>query len=517
MGHKVAKTTIIITLIALLGKMLGLIKDALIASTFGAGSVSDAFFLSNTVIMLITSLILQAINTTTIPVLADVEVRGGKRSKNKLANNLLHIMTILSVLIVILSFIFVPQIISLIAPGFENEQYELAVRLTQIGLPAIILMSISGVLRGYLHSESLYTENAVSDLFINILGIITLIFIANQYGVESLMISLLIAIVLQILTQSLGLRKTSYRYKPFINIKDKNAWKIAYLTAPVFLSVGISNINKMIDNAMASTLTEGSISALNFAGKINTLVLGVFITSIITVIFPLLSKAAAKRDYEELKKIFLRGMNIILLITVPVTIAIIVLAKPIIEILFERGSFDSVATKVTSEALMFYSFALIGMSCRLILIKIYYSLQDTKTPLINGIITVLVNVILNIILIGFMEHKGLALATSISSTVLPILLLYNLEKKIGHLNLSKLFITSVKIAISSLIMGVSLYLLYNQILNPFEYNWLGKFIMLLILTIVGITIYSISIYLFRVEGMNGFIKTIIKRLGNRSK
>lgn len=511
MAQSLARTTIVITIIALIGKILGLFRDVLIASTFGAGATSDAFFLANTVIMLIVSLIMQAINTTTIPSLSLVEHKYGITRKNELANNLLHIMILLSITLVVLSTFFSPILVKIIAPGFQQDQYTLAIRLTQIGLPAIILMSISGIFRSYLHSEKKFTESALSDLFINVIGIITLLFIANYLGIEVLMISFLVALILQICMQLYGIRKTAFSYSFIINFKDKEVRKIAYLTIPVFFSVGIGNINKMIDNAMASTLAQGSISALTYASKINNLVLGVLITSIITVIFPYFTKAVAKEDYNELSKLFAQGMNVILIITLPISIVIIIFAEPIITLLFQRGSFDSIATKVTSEALAFYSVSLIGMSCRLLLIKIYYALQDTKTPLVNGLIAVIVNIVLNIILIGPMEHKGLALATSIASTVLPLFLILKLKKKIVEVDLSKLAITFGKITFASLIMGIGLYT-SKYMLDSVNTNWFSYLIFLTCAAILGSIIYFVCILFLKVEGVNLITSLILKRI-----
>ena len=168
---------------------------------------------------------------------------------------------------------------------------------------------------------------------------------------------------------------------------------------PVLLGSAVRQINGVVDKTLASELIEGSISALTYAQRINDMVIAVFVMAITTVVFPMLSQAFSQGDDNQLKKILNQGVNIILLVTVPATIGMILLAEPIVRIFFERNAFDAQATFMTSGALVFYSIGLVGSSLRLMLNKVFYSFHDTKTPMINGAMAVMLNIVLNLLFI----------------------------------------------------------------------------------------------------------------------
>src|SRR5699024_3120339 len=189
-----------------------------------------------------------------------------------------------------------------------------------------------------------------------------------------------------------------------------------------------------------------------------------FVTAIITVIFPMFSKEANSENFIGLKKLLHTCLNIVLLITIPATIGMIVLANPAIKFAYQRGEFGEAATLMTSSALVFYSLGLVGNGVKAMLTRVYYSLKDTKTPMINSAIALILNFIFNLILVQFMGHNGLALATTISASVTAITLLLSLRKKIGNLGLRAMIQSSIKILISSLIMGVIVYFTYHHMI-----------------------------------------------------
>ena len=212
---------------------------------------------------------------------------------------------------------------------------------------------------------------------------------------------------------------------------------------------------------MASDLVDGSISALNYGNKLNALVQGVFIVAITTVIFPILAKEAHQVRFDRMKKVMGEGVNLVLLITIPATVGIIVLAQPIVEVAFERGEFTAADTIMTKQALIFYSLGLVAMGMRLLITRVYYSLHNTRTPMINGALSVGFNILLNLILIRYMAHAGSAFATSISVTVATLILFYGLKKRIGSLGTLGYVKTGVKSMAASALMGVVAYLVYN--------------------------------------------------------
>lgn len=509
-SKEAAKSALIIIIFSFGSKMLGFIREQLIAAKFGSDAGTDTFFIAISAVSLFTSMIYSSINTTMIPVLSEIEIKEGKEGKKEHTNNLLNIMVLISFGIIILAWLLNPIIMKILASGFEEEQYKLAILLMRIGLPTITFAGIVGVFRGYLQSEMMFTESAASNFPFNFTYIFFLLFLTSFFGIKGLMITSVLAVSSQITIQIPGIKKTGYKYRFILDFKDKYVKKIIYLIPPVLVSVGINDINKIIDKSLGSRLVEGSISALNYANRLDSLTTGIFISAITTVIYPMLSLEANKEDKTGFKKVILKGINVILLITIPATIGMILLANPVVKVTFQRGKFDSTATYMTAGALVFYSIGLIGTAFKSFLTRVYYSIQDTKTPMINSFIAVGINVIFNLILIKPMAHKGLALATSISAIVTSLYLLYKLKHKIGSFGFYQSIKCGLKSLVAASIMGVIVYLL-DKTLNLGN-GTLSELIALLISAGVGAVIYLILICLFKVDEVDWAIKAVREKL-----
>ena len=230
--------------------------------------------------------------------------------------------------------------------------------------------------------------------------------------------------------------------------------------------------------------------------------------AITTVVYPMLADAFARDSIGDVKKILGQGINIILIITVPATIGLILLGEPLVYLFFQRNAFDEVATYMTSQALIFYSLGLVGSSLRLMLNKVYYSFQDTKTPMVNGMIAVVVNLVFNLILIKPMGHSGLALATSISATVTTIMLFISLRKKIGPIGLTSYLICFVKTLAASLIMGIVVFLIYYKLGGLLPAIKPVQIIVLLASVAIGALVYFGLCIVFRVKELGIILRKI---------
>ena len=511
-SQQAAKSAVIIIIFTIASKLLGFLRESLIAAKFGSGVETDTFFIAMAAIGLFTSVITQSINTTMIPVLSSVEIAEGKEGKNRHTNNLLNIIMILSFIITIIAWILSPLVIRMIASGFEGEQYQLAIILMRIGLPAIIFSSIIGVFRGFLQSELMFTESAVSQLPFNFVYIFFLVFMSSFFGIKGLMVTSVLAVAVQIIFQIPGLRKNGFKYRLEMDLKDKYIRRIIHLLPPVLISVAVGDLNKVIDKSLASRLVDGSISALNYASRLEGLITGIFIATITTVIFPMLSSAANKKTFDELKRTIVHGINITLLIALPSTVGMIILAKPIVKIAFQRGEFDETATMMTVGALIFYVVGLVFTGLKSLLLRVFYSLQDTKTPMVNSIIAVILNFIFNIALIGVMEHRGLALATSISAAVTTFFLFLKLRKKIGPFGLLESVSCGLKSLFATIVMGVVVYFIYTGLGSILVGNTILELIHLLIAVAIGGLIYLVLIYILKVKELEWAVENIKKKI-----
>ncbi len=510
-SNTVAKSALMIAIFTLISKFLGFLREMLIAYRYGSGYTTDTYFVALTATVIIMNTLCSALNTTLVPIFTEIDSKYGRRGKNKFLNNVLNVVLLATLVLVVLGYIFSPYVIKVLAKGFQGEQLQLAIELNRIGLPIIVFLGITYVFSGYLHSGEIFGPPAVMGLPYNFVYIIFLLFIANENNIKGLMIASIIAAATQFLIQYPTVKYHGYKFKPTINLKDKYLRNALSLIVPVVIGSAVQQINTVIDKTLASDLVEGSISALTYASRINDMIITVFVMAITTVVFPMLSRAFADKDDSKVKTILGEGINIILIITVPSMIGIIILAEPLVKIFFERGAFDNAATLMTSGALLFYSLGLVGSSLRLMLNNVFYSFQDTKTPMVNGAIAVGLNIILNIILIKPMKHEGLALATSISITVTTLFLFINLRKKLGPIGLKNYLICLIKTFVASLIMGLVVYMMFNKLQVLLPSGNIYQLLLLVASVAVGVVIYFVLCILFRVKEVRGLIERFIKR------
>lgn len=497
--NNTAKSALIIIIFTLGSKFLGFIREVLIAARFGSGVNTDAFFISLTATGMITDFLRNSISMTFIPILSEIEQKEGKRGKIKHINNIVNVIFAVSIVFVVLGLISAPLIVKILAKGFTGKQFYIAVKLTRMGMPMILFSGINGVIIGYLNSEQRFVSSSAIGLSYNLVYIFYLLFLSLKFGINGLMIAAVVAVISQLLIQLPEIKKIGFEYKFTLDLKSEYFKKLLHLSIPVLIGVAINDLNVIVDKTLASSLISGSISALNYAYKLNNLILGVFISAITTVVFPLLAKEFNNNNIVGMKKIMEYGVNLILLITIPATVGLIVLAKPIVEVAFQRGEFDATATIMTSQALIFYSISLVAMAIRLLVNRVYYSLQDTKTPMVNGAISIGLNVILNLVLVKFMGHAGLAFATSIATTVATLLMFYGLKKKIGSLG-TKIYITTfIKSGLASAVMGAVAYFTYHGLFGLLEVSKLYNLISLLVAVGIGVIVYGLLCYIFKVE------------------
>lgn len=496
--NKVAQSAAMIAIFTLASKGLGFFREVLIASKFGSGMVTDTYFVAMTATVIIMGTLGSALNTTLIPIFSEIRESSGRQGQRRYLNNILNLVFLITSLLVIMAYILSPAIIRVLAKGFEGEQFKLAVRLNRIGLPIIIFLGFTHVFSGYLQSNEIFGPHAIMGIPYNLVFLIYLIFSKGE-NIESLMLVSVIASLTQVLIQLPAVIHSRYRYSPRINLRDPYLYKTMSLVLPVLLGSAVHQINAIVDKTLASELVEGSISALTYANRVNDLIISVFVMAITTVVFPMFSRAFSQQNHKQLKEIFNRGVNIILLVTIPATVGILLLAEPMIRLFFQRNAFSPTATSMTSKALIFYSLGLVAASLRLLLNRVFYSLQDTRTPMINGGIAVIVNIILNLLLIRPMAHNGLALATSISAMVTTFLLFIDLRRKIGPIGMKHIIVTFIKSTIAASLMGIVVYLTYYKLGAYLPNIKVIDFSILLLSIILGALLYFLTCAKLKVE------------------
>jgi putative peptidoglycan lipid II flippase len=304
----------------------------------------------------------------------------------------------------------------------------------------------------------------------NIIIIFSMFVASKTHNIYLLSIGSVAASLAQLLFILPFVFKKGYKFYFIFNVEDKYLRNLLAIAVPAIIGASVDQINVLVDRTIASIVAEGGISALNYASKLIVFVLGLFVTPISTVIFPLISKMAAENNYEGLKKSLSESISATNFLVIPSTVGIMVFSTPIVEMLFGRGAFDERAVQMTSSALFFYSIGMIGYGLREVLARAFYSMKDTKTPTRNAVIALLMNIILNIVLSKFLGIAGLALATSISAIVCTGLLFVSLRKKIGSFGLKEISISFIRITIASVIMGAVAKISYNMMIGIISKN-----------------------------------------------
>ena len=517
MSKKTKTTALVLMLIILTSKITGFFRDIVLAQTFGAGEITDAYLTALNIPVVLFDGISAALGTTFIPIYFKIKSSKGQEEVNKFTSNILNIVIIISLIFVLLGVIFAPYIVKIFAVGFKGYVFDLTVNYSKILIFSMVFIAINGLVSSYLvASGNVYISGAITIPF-NIFVIIAIIF-ASVTESYVMVYGTLIAYIAQLLFQLPLLIKKGYKHRLTVNLRDENIRQILFLVIPVFIGSYINQINAVVNRTLASTLDSGSITALNYANKLNMFAVGVIAVAISTIMYPILSKLASEGNKKLFKINISKSINMIVIIMLPIMVVMTTFSTEIVKVLFEEGSFNSHDTYLTSTALFFYSIGILSYGLKELLAKSFYSLQDTKTPVRNATISVVINIVFSIILVNIMGIGGLALASSISATVTTMLLLISLRKKIGKIGFSYILKTFIKGAIASIVMYIIMRIAYNYIFiygSRFALES-RKFIAFncFISVILGMSTYLIVVLALKVKEVKEIFDAILFKLKN---
>lgn len=525
-GKLVAKSTIIIVITKIISMGLGFMRDMVIAATFGASYKTDAYLVANVVPVIIFTTVNSALNTTFIPVFTERLYCSGKKNAFRLACIIINVVFLLALVVTIGGTLLTPKIISIIAPGFSGKVFQLAVELTRIMFPMIIFLSLSAILSGVLNSFRDFTTPAMVGIPQNLIIIFSVVFFGHSYGIKGLAWGTLIGISSQYLFQMPAIRKLGMRYKMILDLKDPGIKQMGLLIWPILFGSTASQINVIVNRILASGLPEGSISALNYADRLNSAALAIFAATISAVIYPLLSEHSATGNQSRFRRLAVTSLNVTIFFMVPLAVGIFILRIPIITLLFQRGAFGVNDTQITAIALQYYVIGMTALALQMVVAKIYYSLQDTRTPMLNGIFTIGLNICLCLLLVKSLGHGGLALATSISANIGLLINLYFLRRKMGSIGGFLILQCFLKCLLSAAIMAIPVFYLnliitrnYKEILSVVHLPVNALRIMhLSLLGLTGLLIYYFCAHFLKIREVKMMRSLLpLKKPGNTFK
>ncbi|QOX65060.1 murein biosynthesis integral membrane protein MurJ [Anoxybacterium hadale] len=453
-----AQTAIMMAILTLISKLIGFVREMVMANFFGTSFVTDAYAMAFTILTLLFGGIIAAISTAYMPLYSNIVVNRGKTEGDQFTSKVINLLFSLTALISLLGIFFSDQIISIFASGFVGETASLASYFIKVLFSYVIFSSAAGILESYLQYKGVFLPQIITGYLISICTIAAII-VSAYVSYYYLAFGLLIGYALRLVSILIIVKKNQFQYH-FVTKPDQEFNKILRMAIPTYIGSSMLYINQFIDKTLASRLIEGSISALNYAWLLNGVIIGITITILSTIIYPKLTNANSLAQYDRFNAIIKKGMNIVLLIALPCSLGAMVYSQPIVRIVFERGAFDSTATAMTSSAFFYYSMGMLFMSANELITKAYYSIHDMKLPMIFAAITVIINISLCLVFLTFMDHSGLALATSIASFCNLILLSLGIRRKYPHIKLYDSKSKIIKTIIAAMVSVGASYAIY---------------------------------------------------------
>ncbi len=514
-GKKVAKAAGWLMLAMMISRVLGYVREIALTTQFGNTAATDAYIAAFTIPDLLYNLLVGgALSAAFIPVFSSYLAKDREKEAWRIASTVINLVLLVMAVSIVLGMIFTRELIPLVAYKFRGETLDLTVYLTRIMFPAFIVLSLNGLMMGILNSYQNFRAPAIGAIIYN-LGIIVLgIWLGPKYGIAAFAFGVVAGHIGNFLVQMPALWKKGLGYQPVIDLGHPGVRKIFVLMLPAILALSASQINLIINQNLASALSEGSITALRMANRLMWLPLGVFAGSIAVAIFPTLTAQAARHELAEFKKTFSMGIRSIFLITIPAGAGLIFLSVPIVRLLFQQGKFGADATAATAYALVFYAIGLFAQSAIWVITRAFYALHDTVRPLIIAMLTIGLNFVLNIVLMGPMQEGGLAFAYSITGIINMLVLLYMLRRKIGPIGAKSLFKSFVLITVASCIMGAVSYGVAAYVGDYLDLaHKTNQLIQVGTAIVAGLLVYAGAIFIFRLEEAEMVLGMIRRKLG----
>lgn len=498
----------------LLARFLGLARDMVLYSWFGRSAVTDAYNAAFSIPDLIYLLLVGgALSSAFIPVFSSYLARNQEDEAWKVTSIVFNYAMLLMLILITVGEIFTRPLITILVSKLPPEQITLAVSLTRVMFFQTVFMTLSGIALGILNSKQHFTTPSIGSILYNV-GIIAVgLSLAKQIGIMAFSIGVVVGSILNLAVQIPALRQAGMRYYPSFDFRHPGFRQIIILMVPILLGLSISQINLLITQNLASGLSEGAISALRLAQRIMQLPIGIFGIPIAMAIFPSMNRQVVRNEIDDFKRTFSLGLRAIMLITIPASVGLVALREPIIGLFFQQGKFTSADTVLTGKVLAFYCIGLFAYSAIGLIDRIFYSLQDTITPVVVGGVSVALNVGFAVVLVGRIQENGLALAYSLAGVLYAVILMGILKLRLGSIDGYKI---TKSLVISSGASGI-MYLAVNFVTAHTHAiaNMASKLNELITVTAavgIGILVYAVIILLFRLEEAYLVLDLIKKRL-----
>jgi putative peptidoglycan lipid II flippase len=508
-------------------RVLGLARESVLAHQFGASAAMDAYNVAFRIPNLVRDLFAEgAMSAAFVPTFTRYLTTSGKEPAWRLGNHVVNALLIVTGALVLLGIVFAePLVLAFTAERFSQDpgQIALTVQLARIMLPALTFIAIAAAFMGMLNSLHHYFVPALSPAMFNVVTIVcvfALVPFMPVLGLEPIVaiaIGTLLGGVAQLALQWPTLRREGFLYRPRIDWRDEGLRRILVLMGPGTAGLAATQVNVFVNTLLATGAGESAVSWLNYAFRMMYLPIGLFGVSIATATLPTVARHHTVEDKQSVRDTIANGLSLMLMLNVPATVGLVILAVPIISVIYERGEFTSADTLATAAALQFYAIGLLAYSVVRIVSPVFYALGRSRTPVIVSMVTVLVNAGLNVMLVRAMGYRGLALGTSIAALFNAVTLLILLRRHLGGLEEGRLLSSLARITLASAVMGLAAFAVSDALETQLPGRTLALQIFRLSSTIgVSVVVLGGASWLLRVREFREGLALVRRRIGRRS-
>ncbi len=519
-NNSVTGGAIIIATFSILAKLLGLLRDRLLASTFGAGDILDAYYAAFKLPDLIfNTLVLGALSVAFVPVFINLihqkenpTIKKGEFGHWQLTSAVINTVAIILGLLAVGLFVLAPQAVPLIAPGFTGFKLGLTVKMTRIMLLSIVFFGISNVFSSVLQARRKFIMFALAPVMYNLGIIFGIVWLVKVVGPLGLAWGVALGALAHMLIQWPAVLKLGFRWRPLMGLKNKYIRRIGHLMLPRTFGLVGNQLNQLVITIIASTLMSGSLAVFNLAFNLQSVPIGIFAVSLAVSVFPLMSESYSRNDLKMFLHSFSGTIRKILFLIIPASFFMIALRAQIVRLVLGSGKFDWHDTVMTAQALGIFAVSLFAQGMIPLLARAFYAFQNTKIPVLISLISIIVNIAGSIVLASRWGVLGLVAAFSLANILQFALLLIVLHYKIGHLDEKRIVISLFKVLVATLGALIPLQIVKYMVANLVDmHTYIGVLTQFLSAGAVALLAYLIIVWLLGVEEVK-LIKSKIQKL-----
>ncbi len=507
-GQKILFTAVFMIAATLLSKVLGLARDSLLTAFFGAGMESDAFNTASTIPTTLFDVVIGGvISATFIPVFNNIMAERGKDEAMSFVNKFVTMIVCITVLISVAGILLRTQLAQFMAPNYDSEKLSLTANLTAIMFPMIIFTGLAFSFVGLLQSFGEYNIPSIISLVSNVAIIIYYVTLGKRFGIYGLAVTMIIAWSLQFLIEVPWIRKFGVKFRPDFRFKDKHILQAIKLAGPMLIATWVQPLYTIVNQRLASNI-DSAVTYIQQSSRLYLIVTGVVSFVVTNLIFPKLAQAIADKRDDDAKNLFSMSVRSMFMVILPLMAGFMILSQPVATIIYGHGKMTSEGISAIAVLLKYYSIGMAGLAINEVLSKTFFSMQESRIPMINSIISMVVNIVLAYILFNFMQTNGLALATACGSICNAVLNAISMKMKYPGMMEKGNFTPIIKSLLSTLVMAAAVFALYSLIGARFE-GLVGNIVLAVICGAAGVIIYAFMLLITGVDD----VKNILHRKG----